>query len=423
MNAIDLTRYGAAAQWSEQDQNLYNQLPIYLTKYQVERLKVYSRWPKLLKPKKWEPNVGTTMRGVRKDPSPILRSDFLPNLMTVVPNKDVVEVREVKEDVKLYRHDFESNIFHFLPSFQDFLTDHVDFHNQDINEKIQVAADLFYRTAIFNGSPYVWICGKQSGTELTGVPYWTGGTVTRAKTQATLQALVAQVTRPLNLKTIFKIGTVMYNDIAAAPYSGSVMPDGSDGAAFKQKFCLLHGSEVWDYLTLDNFRLVNRPLTANIVGDAFTGDLFGRFTSLSERFELRIAADGSIPAPETREVDANAYNTNETVMNQDYVNAPYGVAFACGAEAYKFIQVGPPPSNWTGMTMSQFSRLDWNGKVDLTKNLMIPGANWPGDPTNIDTNKRGEYIQLIASLAMGLLPVRRRNIVPIIYLRARVSTD
>lgn len=421
MLAIDQGRY--TAQWNEQDQNLYNQLPIYLTKYQVERLKVYSRWPKLLKAKKWEPNTGTTMRGVRKEPSPVIRSDFLPNLMTQMPNKDIIEVREVKEDVKLYRHDFESSHFHFLPSFQDFLTDHVDFHNQDINEKIQVAADLFYRTAIFNGSPYFWVCGKASGTELTSVPYWTGGTVERSKSTATLQALIAQCTRPLNLRTLHKIGTVMYNDVAAAPYSGSILPDGSDGKAFNQKYCLLHGSEVWDYLSLDNFRLTYKDHNVNVVNSAFSGELFGRFTSLTERFELRIAADGTIPVPETRENNAAAYNYNETVMNPDYVNAPYGVAFACGAEAYKFIQVGPPPKDWTGMTMKEFSRLDWNGRVDMTKNILIPGANWPGDPTAIDTNKRGEYLQLIASLAMGILPVRRRNIIPIIYLRARVSTE
>jgi hypothetical protein len=68
------------------------------------------------------------------------------------------------------------------------------------------------------------------------------------------------------------------------------------------------------------------------------------------------------------------------------------------------------------MTMKEFSRLDWNGKVDITKNVMVPCLNESGAPV-LDTNKRGEYIQLISSLALGIAPVRRRNIVPIIYLR------
>ena len=68
------------------------------------------------------------------------------------------------------------------------------------------------------------------------------------------------------------------------------------------------------------------------------------------------------------------------------------------------------------MTDKAFSRLDWNGKVDVTKNVMIPCLNEAGALVT-DTNKRGEYIQLIASIALGIAPVRRRNIIPVIYLR------
>jgi hypothetical protein len=420
MNAVSLNR--ADQMWSETDRALYHQLPIYMTQYQVEHLKIYSRWPKLLKPVKWEANMGNLMRGVRKEPSPVLRGQFLPQPMKLVPQKDVIETREVDEDVQLYRHDFESNLFHFLPSFQDFLSTHVDYTQKDINEKIQMGLDLFYRTAIFHASPYVWVCGKPSGTELTAMPHWTSEVITLAKDINQLQQLTVDVTKPLNLKTVHKIGTVLYNDIGAVPYSGNVLPEGTDGKAFAHKYGLLTSSEVWDYFSMDPFRLENKDHNVNVINDTFEGRLFGRFTSMAERFEMRIAADGTVPAPQTIEENVDRYNYGETIPNPDWVNAPIGVAFAIGSEAYKNVNIGPPPKNWNGMTMKEFSRLDWNGKVDITRNVLIPSRNAAGAEV-FDTNKRGEYLQMIASLAMGIMPVQRRHIIPIVYLRTRISTD
>lgn len=419
-NALALSRFDNL--WQEVDHHLYNQLPIYLTKQQSNYIPYYSRWGKLLNPAKWTPNMGTTMRGVHKERSPILRSQYVPNTMQQTPRKDVIEVRETSEDVQLYRHDFESQLFHFLPSFQDFLTDHVDFNNKDIAEKITVFDDQFYRTAIFHGAPYVWCCGNV-GNELQAVPYWTSPTVSLSKNQATLQALLPLVTGPLNLRTVAKLCTVMENDIGATFFSGSRSPDGSDGSALKGKYCLLCGSEVWDYFsTADAYMLGNKSIDLDIVTGAFKGSLFGRVTTMHERFELRIAADGTVPAPETIEEGANAYNRGETIMLPNYVNAQVGVAFLIGGEAYKRVPVGPPPKDWNGTTLREFYRLDWNGKVDITNNVLIPGEDSAGNYV-LDTNKRGEYLQLIASLAMGCLPIRRRNIVPILYLRTRINTQ
>lgn len=420
-NAISLGRYEAL--WTEVDKNLYNQLPIYLTKQQSNHIKWWSRWSKLLNPAKWTPNMGTTMRGVHKERSPILRSQYIPNTMNQVPRKDVIEVREVREDVQLYRHDFESNLFHFLPSFQDFLTDHVDFNSQDIDEKITVFDDQFYRAAIFHGSPYVWCCGN-NGNELQATPYWTSPNVALSKDAAQLQALLPLVTGPLNLRTVAKLLTVMENDIGASPFSGNRMADGRNGESIKNKYCLVCGTEVWDYwATADQYMLDNKSINLNIVtADGFKGDLFGRMTTLHERFEMRIAADGTIPAPETIEENANAYNFGEVIPLANYVNSQVGVAFLVGGEAYKRVPVGPPPKDWNGTKMKEFYRLDWNGKVDITNNVLIPGADAGGNFA-LDTNKRGEYLQLIASLAMGCLPIRRRNIVPILYLRTRINTN
>ena len=188
-----------------------------------EYIKEYDIWGKLLDADPWVPNVGTTMRGVNKVPAPTLRGEFIPNPITQEPLRDVIEVRETKEDVQLYRHNFESAIFHFLPSFQDFLTDHIDKHSEEIDNKIIVAKDLFYRTAIFHGSPFVWICSPTDGNlEMRQVPYWGSPTISAAKTNAVIQQLVADIGGTLDLRNIKKLGTVMYSDLRAVPYSGSI---------------------------------------------------------------------------------------------------------------------------------------------------------------------------------------------------------
>ncbi len=413
MNQIDLPR--CAQLWTEQERDLYNRLPIYMAKVQVEWMQYYGRWAKMLKGINWEPNMGFTMRGVGKRPSPILTSQVLPNAMSTLPKKNVVEAREVKEDTILYRQDFESNLMHFLPNFVDFLNDSVDFTNKDLVEKQTVYTDQFYRTAIFHGSPKVWCAGAVD--PMKPVNYWASPTIALSKDAAALQALIAQVTKPLDFAELSKIATALYSNEDVVPFSGKVLSDGTDGSQLKHKYCLITATEVWDYLTQhDPYFKNNRPIATDMVTDSVFGSLFGRWTTMFEKYEMRIADDGSVPAPQVLEDNPNAYNYGEPVPNPLWVQARFGVAFACGDESYRSVKIGPPPREWTGMSMKEFSRLDWNGKVDITKNVMVPCLNEAG-ATVLDTNKRGEYVQLISSLALGIAPVRRRNIVPIIYLR------
>jgi len=420
-NQIDLPR--CTNLWSEQQRNLFYQLPIYMTKIQVDYIQWGARHMKMLKPVKWQANMGNTMQGVRKVKSPILRSQATPQPITSAPRKDVIEVRETQEQAVLFRQNFESQLMQFQPSFADFLTDHVDKTTEDITEKIQVFYEIFLRTAMFDAAPNVWLCGKAQ--ELTAVPGWTspwnGALV---KDAATIQALLAQVSKPLTLRAISKLNTVMYSDMRISSFSGNSTGDGADGTALKHKYCLVHGSELWDNWVHDSYLQSNRMLDLDIVTDGFKGSLFGRFTSLFEQYELRFNADGTAPVPETLQANPNAYNFGEPLPNPSWVNAPFGVAWAYGAEGYKYIQVGPPPRDFTGggMTMDKFNGMDWNGKVSLTRNVMIPCIDAAGNIT-YDTNKRGEYVQALGDLTMGILPIQRRNVIPIIYMRQRVATN
>lgn len=425
MNLVDQPR--AASLWREQDRDLYNRLPIYFNKRVVEYVKYYDTWAKLLKPTKWTPNMGTTMKGINRVPAPILRGQALPNPITQTPKKDVIEVRETDEDTQVYRHFFESDLFDFLPSFIDFL-EHVDVHSDAIAEKVITYKDLFYRTAIFHGSPYVWICNPtDGGKELRAAPYWTSPTIALSKTAAYLQSVIGLVGGGLSLENVKKFGTVFETDLGAKPFQGGVRPDGSNGQGLQSKFLLLTGTEVWDGFTnagTGDYLLNNKALDLDIVTDSFKGSLFGKFTTKHERYEMRIKLDGTISAPETVEENGNAYDYGDTVPFSDYVDSPIGVAFGIANEPYNGLQVGPPPSKFAqgaSMSMKEFNGMDWSGKVSATRNVLIPSINEAG-ATVLDTNKRGEKMQLLADAVMGVSPIRRRHVVPIFYLRDRVNT-
>jgi hypothetical protein len=416
-NLIDQIR--GHQMWREQDRDLYNRLPVYFAKTSADHQKYFGIWNKLLKPMPWSANQGRLLRGIRKERSPVLRAEALPNVISALPTKDVIETREVTEEAQLYRKDFDSQLFHFEPYFEDFLTNGIDFTLEDINEKIMVYHDLFYRTAIFHGAPSVYICGKP--TELTSSPHWDSPAIARSKTQGHLQQYIADATHTLTLEHMSHLATVMQVDVGAAFYKGSQLADGTDGAGIAGKYAMVLGSEVWDYWQTSSYLLNNKNHNLDVVTGPFRGSLFGKWTTMQERFELRIAADGTIPIPETIEETVSAYNYGETVVNPAWRDAPYAVAFAVGAEAYKSMRVGAPPKLFTGdMSLEKFNGMDWNGKVHMTRNVLVPTVDQDGAVVN-DTNKRGEYLMLISDLIMGILPIKRRHIIPVIYRRERVD--
>lgn len=297
-----------------------------------------------------------------------------------------------------------------------------------------VAKDLFSRTAIFHGSPFIWICGRNDGQpELTTAPYWTSPTISRAKTTAYLQSIIPKIGSSLDARNFKKLGIVLDSDLRAMPFSGKKLPDGTDGSGLTQKFCMVCSSEVWFGLTDDapspsgieqNYVLANRKLDLDVVTAGFRGSLWGMWTTKHECKEMRIALDGTIPAPDTVEEGPTAYDRGDTVPNPAWVNAPIGVAWAVGRNTWKTKRVGPPPkhfnSNMNGMTMNQFNGLDWSGKVHMTRNLLI--ARTDNGATVMDTNKYGDKLQLISRVTMGIAPLKRRNLVPVLYRRSRIST-
>lgn len=427
MPAVD---QAAITAWNEQEQNMYNSYPFWLAKYTVAHRKTYATHSRLFGKKKWTPNMGPIMRGVRKEPSPHIRQQFMPAELGSVPRKDIVDVQEMTVESTLKRHRFESRVFGFYPSFNDFLRDHLVATTTDLTDKIMRAEDIFCRTAHFHMAPHVFIANRGAGEVLTGVPMWDGKdgsgvyADTVGKTTAWRQSVIPQLGNPGNLSivNVFLAQSYLQEDVRAVAWSG-----GSMGGAPKEnspmagKNVLVLSSEAYNQFRFDPFLLDNRRIDLDIVQHGFTGSIGDNIVCKIEDLPLRMKADGTFPQPETRELSGVAYNKNESLLSDDYKNAQYEWAWLYAADAYASIEVGPPPSEFTGDSEpANFANMFWNGEVHLTKLFNLPYTD-PEDAARVyyEFNTYGEHMKAIAQVALGAVGTQRRNAIPILFKRIR----
>jgi hypothetical protein len=415
-----------ASGWTEQDRDLYNKLDFYLAKMQVERRKEWTTWQRFAKKVKWTPNMGATMRSVTKVPSPHIRQFAFPAEISATPKKDVMDTRERKIDEQIYRHRFESNVLNFVPDFRDFLTDHVDSAGKDIMEKEERFEDIFYRGRIFHRSPNVWIANKAGGS-LVKAPVGIGNAAgTDGKTTAFLQAQVPLIGAKgyLSLVELNTMLTVMEDDLRVPCFSGSNLA--KENIGLDGKFALVCSSEAFNQFTFDPWMLANKNANLDVVHAKFKGNFFGKITAIIEDKPLRMKADGTFPAPEIRVAGAaDDPENNETIPNPIYTSmddvngCPYEWAFLVGFDGYDVIEVGPPPSKFSGTGMPKgFGKMFWNGEVELTKNFLIPHYTDEGELV-WETNQYGEHLKFISQVTYGMRARQARNVMPILFKRKR----
>lgn len=412
--AIDQT---AAATWNEQDVNLYHELPYFIAERQLRRRKQWMTHSKLVGKTKWVPNSGEELRHITKVPSPHVRQMIFPNAFNSLPKKDITDVREMQFKGYIYRHRFESQVMNFVPSFKDFMKNHITAQGDDLMEKQERSEEIYLRTGIWYYSPNVYVCGR--ATPMLASPRELGNQANNAansKNTAWLQATIVQATQNLTLLGLNNLIQIMDNDMQAMPFSGSGM---ATEKGLQDKYCLVCSSEAYMQFALDPFALQYRNVNLDYTDGLYKGSFWGRLTTKCEHLPLRFKADGTIPAPEIRVEATGNWDDNDTVPNPDYVNAPYEVAWLYGQGGYDSIEVGPPPAAFTGQAQPKnFAKLFWNGEVKLINNFLISELDAAGNVVQA-MNTYAEHVKFICQTAYGLLPVNRRAVVPILFLRKR----
>jgi hypothetical protein len=403
--------------WTENDINLYQSMPYYLAKVQVDMKKTFPTFSKLTKRRKWKANNGPILRGVRTNPSPITRQFANPRLLTQTPLTDIMNVRETTMEARVKWQDFESPIFNFYPSFNDFM-DHVDDNGKDIMEKQERFNEVFIRGMMFHMSPFVFVAQADGTLILVNAPFYSGSSQLAAGDGKTAGFLGDNLpTGGLTAAGLNMAMTIMENDLRIPFFKGSELP--KEDQPLDGKYLLVTNSEVWNQFPFDPAVRAGAPIDMNFINNGYKGSFWGRSTSRLEDLPLRYTAAGVFNEPELRAAD-DEYNEGETLPNPTYAEideSPYTVSWLSGGIGYESIDVGPPPSQFTGDTFPNAPRMDWSGKVRLTKNFLV----WcleDGVPTP-KTNSYGRYLKFESNLTVGILPTQRRNTIPILHLRTR----
>jgi hypothetical protein len=420
-------------EWTTLDRNLYNSYPFYLAKTQVDRRKTWSTFGKLTKKRKWTPNMGPIMRGVRKNPSPHIRQFAAPQLISSTPKEDVMRITETKTDTLLYWQDFSSPVLEYLPSFQDFM-DHVDDQGEDIMEKVERYEEVFLRGMMFHMSPYMFVaCGNTM--ELVPTTPFAGTSVlgtNDGKSQAVLQGILAAYGARMSHLTIASLASAlakMSTNLGIPPFDGTGLPEG-DNKALNGKYALITHEEAWTQFTFDPYLIQRKNCDLDVVNGSFQGSLLGRITGKLEALPLFMKADCTFAAPEIETATDVALNQNEPVPNPEYANiapnagdaatacSPLAISWFSGQFAYESLQTGPPPAAFTKDTPpDRFPAMKWNGEVYLTKDFLIECPDATTGAIRYKTNSKGRYLKYESTLALGIFPRQRRNLIPILHLR------
>lgn len=410
---------------SVEDVNKYNKLPYYLAKLEAKTVQQWQVYNKLFGKIPWQANMGPVLRGVRAEPTPINQASFYPLPITSTPNKNVYESMEITEDAVLHTHDFDSQLFHFLPSFQDFRENQLEFNQKDIVRQVTVSNDLFIHTQALARCPNVYIVGNGAGTQLQAAPMLDSSTVLTSandpKSAAYWQAAVNAVNVDgLTLAAIDNATAVLRDDLGAPFFEGTVNTP-RDNEVIKGRYVLITSSEAYGMFKWDRNFQQFRNINLSVVNEGFRGVLFDEVTTIIRQYPTRFDANGVKIAPEITllEDPANPKKARRR-PNPAYTTAPYELAELVGADCYKTIKIGPPPNAFAGkMSKEKFYSLKWNGEIILTDQVLTQYQD--GAVTRYDTNVRGRFLKLIGTAGMGIIPCNKYNYMPILFRRVRPS--
>ena len=253
----------------------------------------------------------------------------------------------------------------------------------------------------------------------------------------------------LTLKEIFKAMLVLQEDIQAPTFDKTYgAPKTSE--MVKGKYVLVCSTEAWSSLLWDTNLRTNdsatttigtqlAPANMNLLQDGFAGDLFGKVTAKFDPYPMRFDHNGKLVQPQKQDStsgkvvpnirytsigDGSGTDADDGTAN-DSGNASYEIAFLVGADAFKTINVGPPPKEFAGKNMNakKFYSMKWNGEVTLTDQFLIPTGSGTApltDAAGSELNTYGDYLKFISQAVIGGIAGDARYCLPIIYKRSRV---
>jgi len=369
------------------------------------------------------------MKTVGVEPTPVLRQQAFPTVLRATPTADVVHTAERESTARIYRHRFVSEAFDFLPAFQDFLTDKIEPNRTNLNKQVMIYAEQYYRTYMWHHSPYVYVCGQGL---IENAPVGDGNAAgTSGKTTAWLANNVFKNSpTPMSMKEFFNILGLCKDEVGATPFEGTTRASGFS-SPIMDKFVLVGDSEIWRNIINDAWVKENKNDSLNILTQGFKGDLFGEAVFRHEKYGIRFKVDpdtyeASYPAPEVRQILADTTNPehNRTRPNPEYTkiaNSQYGLAWLVGGNSYKIINPGPPPADFS-KSVDSVMGMEWNGRVQMTKNFLIPCVDADGNTVQEMNASWGEKLRLQAQLAVGINGFNVYNVMPVIYQRQRGIT-
>lgn len=412
------------ANWSQLETDAYNALPVYFMEAITKHRAYWPSWSKVATGTvNWKANSGDTMKTIIAEPTPVMRQDAYPQLLSTTSTADVISYRERTLTSQPGYHDFVSPHYPFYPEFNDYMN-HIDRNIENITRQMTVYEEAYIRNQMFHRAPYMYI----AGVGLVDAPTGTGNAAgTSGKTNAWLQAQIASLsaaeTGYLSFEELFKALNFFEEQVGGTPFEGSGQPGGTS-SPLNERFCLIQSAESWNNFVNDPWVKQNRPLSMDIVTGPFKGDLFGRIRSKIERYPQRYAIDvdfsPSLPAPEVTEENSDREDFGATKPNPSYsivANAPIELAFLVGGPNFDIIKVGPPPSAFTkDLPAGQGAAMNWNGKPYMTKNFLIPCVD-PNGTTVYQANSFGRYMRLQATATYGIRATNPKNVLPILFKR------
>ena len=454
----------------------FKALSYYLAKNEVALYPKWNIYDQLFGSIKWQPNMGSVLTGTTPTPSPVLRTTFMPEVLTNFPKKDQFTVGERTEDASLGMHRFESNRFRFLSNFESFWRDHLSYAQSDIVRQIQNANNTFIRTLMYYQAPDAYVVGQglssqiahsgsikktslaQSDIRTIENGLDTAGATTTAIAQSSGDQFRQDCTdgsaggsddgdvpaSTISLKEIFKAMLVLQEDIQAPTFDRlHNVPKTSE--MVKGKYVLICSTEAWASLLWDtNLRTGHTtagatqlaPANLNLLQDGFAGDLLGKITAKFDPFPMRFDHNGTFVVPQKESGGKVVPNPAYTAIGDgdtgfdsdgstnDAGNASYEIAFLVGADAFKAINVGPPPKEFASKNMNakKFYSMKWNGEVTLTDQFLVPTSGTAISATpGTELNVYGDYLKFISQAVIGGIAGDARYCLPIIYKRRRTS--